>query len=139
MKFNSLFFILTIFTSCKSKEIEHNYMVTKYQKVGEGYSYLIDLMKYNDGVYRPLISSVYSKDRLIAATKYKPEGKIDHDRKELLEDPLFKETLNLRDVRIIVIRENEIVDNGRKYRISERKDDSIFCMQADTLFLYKVR
>ena len=139
MKFYSVFFILGIFTSCISSKPEyHEITVTKYFKVGEGYSYSSDLLKYNGTVYRPIITAVYVKDSLTGAAVYKPEGKIDYSVKELNEDTLLKRSLGLPEIRKITVTEKEVVDNDRRYAVHEQKSDSIFCIASDTLLLYKV-
>jgi hypothetical protein len=139
MKLYSLIFALAVLASCKGSKPERHYLtITKYQRVGEGYSYSNDLMRYNGGMYRPMISAVYSRDSLIAAALYKPEGKIDYNKKQLDEDAEFKRLLGVPEIRRITVMQNEVMDNKRRYVIQERKNDSIFCMQSDTLFLFKV-
>jgi hypothetical protein len=139
MKLYSLFLVAAI-ASCKSNSSQppaHQYItVTIFKKVGEGYSYSGDLLKYNGTVYKPLISGVYFKDSLTETAVYKPEGKLGYSKKQLDEDTLFKSTLDLPDVRKIRLAEKEVTDGESRYGIAEQKNDSVFCVRTDTLLLY---
>ncbi|OQP48071.1 hypothetical protein A4H97_30015 [Niastella yeongjuensis] len=139
MKLHSLF-LITAIASCKGNSSQppapEHITVTSYKKVGEGYSYSGDLLKYNGTVYLPLVTGMYFRDSLSGAAVYKPEGKLGYSKKELDEDTLFKSTLELPDVRRIRLTEKEVTDGEVRYGITERKNDSVFCVRADTLLLY---
>jgi len=134
-----LFVMLNVFTSCdRSKEV-HNFVVTEYQKVGKGYQYSNDVLKYQGNEYKPLVSSEYFNDTLTTVWVYKSEGKISYSKAELNSDLALKKMMNLIENRKIEQKEEVLIDNGKSYQILESKKDSIFCKNKDNLILYHIQ
>lgn len=134
-----LFVMLNVFTSCDSNKNMHNFVVTEYQRVGKGYQYSNDILKYQNSEYKPLVSSEYFNDTLTSVWIYKSEGKISYSKAELNNDPAFKKMLNLLENRKIEQKEDVLIDNGKSYQILESKKDSIFCKNKDNLILYHIK
>jgi len=134
-----LLVMLNIFTSCKSSKMEHNFIVTEYQRVGEMFQFSIDVLNYQGRKYMPIVSFEYSNDTLIAVLLYKSEGKICYSKSDLNSDRVFKQMLNLVENRKIELKENILIDNGKSYQILEFKKDSVFCMNKGNLILYYVK
>jgi hypothetical protein len=136
MKFYSIFFLLNIFSACDEDKAVDNFTVIKFQKVTNGYQFSKDILKYQGNTYKPLVSANYIMDTLSNIDIYKSEGKVSYSIEDLQNDVLFKLTLDLPELRRIIVRENSLVDNYKTYHITEIKNDSIFCFNQDTLFLY---
>lgn len=134
-----LFLMLNVFTSCDSSKETHNFVVTEYQRVEEGYQYSKDIFKYQGFEYKPIVSSEYFNDTLTTVLVYKSEGKIIYSKVDLNNDPVFKKMLNLIDIRKIEQKERVLIDNGKSYEILESKKDSVFCKNKDNLILYRIR
>jgi len=131
--------LLSMLISCKNNRVEkpHSYTVTRYQKVGEGYAYSKDLFRYQSSVYRPMIRSEYHTDTLVSVLVFKPEGKIIYSNADLKADPLFFQMLNIPHKRSVEIDKGHLIDNGKSHQIIESRGDSIYCVQMDTLTLYR--
>lgn len=125
--------------SCKTNRDEkpHSYTVTRYQKVGEGYQYSKDLFRYQSSVYRPMMSSEYHADTLVSVLVFKPEGKISYSNADMKADPLFFQVLNIPRKRSVEIGKGHLIDNGKSHPIIESIGDRIYCVQMDTLTLYR--
>lgn len=134
-----LFLMLNVFTSCDSSKEIHNFVVTEYQKVEEGYQYSKDMLKHQGFEYKPIVSSEYFSDTLTTVLVYKSEGKIIYSKVDLNNDPAFKKMLNLIENRKIEQKERVLIDNGKSYEILESKKDSVFCKNKDNLILYHIR
>ena len=135
-----IFTMLSILVSCKngSTEEHHNYKVTRYQRVDQGYHYSKDIFSYKSNVYRPIITAEYISDTLVSVLVFKSEGKVNYSRADIDADPLLFQMPNTPRNRIIVISENQVIDNGKSYQITESVKDSIYSLQKDTLFLYSL-
>ena len=133
--------MLNIFISCKnsSGDSPHNYTITHYQRLGDNYHYSGDTLCYHSNVYGAMVSSEYSSDTLVSVDVFKPEGRINYSIADLEGDTLFSRTLHMPRKRSIRINENQLIDNGRIYPISELRKDSIYALQKDTLFLYTIK
>ena len=136
MKYAILILMIPALWSCNNDQILHNYTVTKYQKVGDSYKYSEDLLNYKGDTYKPVVSSTYFNDSLSSAEVYKSEGRISYTSKELQADSLFKKSLELAEIRIVQIIGDSLIDNGKRYKIDQRKNDSIFCVDQQTMLLY---
>jgi hypothetical protein len=136
MKIAILLVMLNTLGSCNSDLILHNFTVTKYNKVSDSYKYSKDLLNYKGNKYKPIVSSIYFNDTLTIVEVYKPEGRISYNSKELIEDSKFKKLLGLLGTRNVQIERNNIIDNGKSYKIDQRKIDSVFCLDQRTLLLY---
>ncbi len=134
-----LFLMLNVFTSCDSSKEIHNFVVTEYKRVEDGYQYSKDIFKYQGFEYKPIVSSEYFNDTLTTVSVYKSEGKIIYSKVDLNNDPAFKKMLNLIENRKIEQKERVLIDNGKSYEILESKKDSVFCKNKDNLILYHIR
>ena len=116
----------------------HKYTVTRYVNAGENYVHSIIILRYGNIVYHPEITATYNNDTLFSVLLYGTEGAIPYSKLELQRDLVFIKSLSLPAIRRIEVKENILVDNGEIYRIIESKNDSIFCINKDTLSLYQI-
>lgn len=138
MKLSLIFFMLNVLSACNGDRAVHDFTITKYHKVDEGYQYSKDLLKYKGNTYKPVVSSDYINDTLTAIAVYKSEGKISYSKEELRSDPLFMKTLNLPEVRKVEIKGESLIESNNTYPIDKKEGDSIICIVKDTLFLYNI-
>ncbi len=140
MNYLLIFAMLNVFVSCnnRSHEKPHNYKVTCFQRVGGGYHYSEAIFTYKSDTYRPIITAGYINDTLSSVLVFKSEGKVSYSRADIEADTLFFQTLNIPHNRIIDLRENQVIDNGKSHQITELIRDSIYSMQKGTLFLYSL-
>lgn len=136
MKLYLMFFMLNFFYACNGDEIVNNFIVIRYQKVSNRYVYSKDILKYKGDTYKPLISAEYIKGTLANIYVYKSEGKVGYNREALQSDTLFKASLDQPEQREIKVSENVLIDVHKTNHITEIKNDSIFCINQDTLLLY---
>ena len=124
-------------TGCSKEKIVHNYTVIKCINFGENYVESLAEYKYNNAVFHPKISITYDNDTLKSFDLYGTEGAIPYTKADLNKDSLLKLHLNLIENRIIKITDNLLFDNNSIYHIVESKHDSIFCINNDTLYIYR--
>lgn len=138
MNYLLIFAMLNVFVSCKNNNTEkpHNYKVTSYQRVEEGYHYSKDIFMYKLNTYRPIVTSEYINDTLVSVLVFRSEGKISYSRADIEADSLLFQMFNIPHSRIIDIVGSQVIDNGKSYQITELIKDSIYSLQKDTLFLY---
>ena len=136
----SIFLGLAYFmVACHPAKRVDNYTVTRYQKVADDFQYSNDLFRFQGNTYRPFISSGYIADTLATVGVFKSEGRITYNKQDLEADTPFKKMLGLPERRQIEIDGTSLTDDGRMYRVTSIKEDSIFCMSGDTLMLYHLK
>lgn len=132
--------MLTVVVSCKNnvRENPHNYSITRYQRIEEGYQYSKDIFTYHSNIYRPIVTSEYVNDTLASVWIFKPEGKIKYNSADIKADTLLLQMLNVPHKRSIEIKEAQLVDNGKVNQLTESIKDSLYSIQKDTLFVYTI-
>lgn len=137
MKFSLLLFLMfTVLISCSSQRKLQNFNVTSYKKVNSDYQYGREKLKFKENVYTPILTVVYSNEKLVSLLLFKSEGGINYSAKDLDADTVFKKLLNIPDIRTVAIYKQIIEDNKVKYPISGINKDAVFSIRNDSLFIY---
>lgn len=123
--------------SCSSNNHVKKYYITKYLKVGNGYEYSHDIIKYHLNKYKPTISLAYSNDTLITAEIFKSDGSLVYTKDDLEKDSLLVKMLSIEMIRKIQLKNNNIIYK-KKYLSSELIDNKIYCLSKDSLFVYRI-
>lgn len=132
-------FIFTfLFISYTSFYLAHNYTVTTYKNYGENYTYSNEFLTYKGNTFHPSIRVEYRNDSLSMVDINRAEGYDNYTKLDLQNDTVFKKYLNLPKIRKISISivNNVLKDNDKIHYITEIRQDSIFCIEKDMLFLY---
>jgi len=128
---------LFIFSCVSNKNVE-TYSVTKYLKVDNGYQFSNDVIKYNSNTYRPIINLDYIKDTLSGAKIFKPDGFLVYTKNDLQQDPQLIELLSMERLRKIQLESKNKVIYKKPYTSSELKNNKIYCLAKDSLFIYQI-
>lgn len=127
-----------IFFSCHRKNSGHDFTVTKFLRVDEGYQLSSEKkIKHGNDYYFPSISSKYRKDTLIEMILYKPEGTLRYGQEEFKTDSLILKHFRVPFIRKIDLLDNILNDNGATGPVTKNEGgDTVFCIRADTLYRY---
>lgn len=134
-----LFVTFTILISCNTKNKPHNYTITSYKKMEEGYTYGKQFFNYKEVKYAPVLTEEYVNDKLTSVILFKSEGTLKYTIGDLNADTIFSNMLNIKKIREIEISNQIIKDNKKDYQISEIKNENVFCIRKDSLFIYKLK
>lgn len=130
------FLLLGIFISCDKNDV-HSFTVTKCLKVEADYQYSRERkIRVNSYYYYPKLTLKYVDCTISELVLYKSEGSVVYDGKDLAADTLLMKELKISPSKKIRITGNDLTDNKTERRITKINSDSIFCVQADTLFLF---
>ena len=119
MKYYYILFLL-IFLCAKqthAKQIK-NFHVISYKKVDYGYQYSTDIIKWKGNYYSPYLYEEYKKGVISKVGIYKSEGILFYSHADLIKDSLLRNYLSLSIKRNIYLKNNYIIDKGRKYKVS---------------------
>lgn len=119
MKYYYILFLL-IFLCAKqthAKQIK-NFHVISYKKVDYGYKYSTDIIKWKGNYYSPYLYEEYKKGVISKVGIYKSEGILFYSHADLIKDSLLRNYLSLSIKRNIYLKNNYIIDKGRKYKVS---------------------
>ena len=119
MKYYYILFLL-IFLCAKqnhAKQIK-NFHVISYKKVDYGYQYSTDIIKWKGNYYSPYLYEEYKKGIISKVGIYKSEGILFYSHADLIKDSLLRNYLSLSIKRNIYLKNNYIIDKGRKYKVS---------------------
>ncbi len=130
--------LLFLFVFKHTNQMEaKNYTVTNYKEISEDYHYSTDIIKYKLKHYLPTISIEYKMDTLYEVVVYKSEGKLYYHFDELSKDSIFKQSLNIPDVRHVQLISFYIKDRNNLLKIDKKIDNLFFCIKETELFVYK--
>ena len=136
---NKLYFLFCLAAlSCQKTGDIHDFTLYEYRKVADGYRYSDQWMIYNGHRYMLKTVQRFVNDTITEAHINKSEGLISYAKKELAADTALFALMNFSKSKRLAMTGHTLTDGGVQMPIAAKKSDSIFCLNNDTLFMYKI-